>query len=209
MKVIELQYLPQPIYFAILLKESQLKIDLYEHYVKQSFRNRCHILSGNGVHSLSVPVIGGNKKTIAKDIQIDYSQKWLNRHWRAIQSAYGKAPFFEFYADELRIIYDKKHKFLHELSLHLLTQCLDFLNIAIEINLSTSYVALDECPDNDFRSKINPKNNPLFYKSYKQIAYQQVFGSKFVNNLSIIDLIFCEGPNAGKILKSGIDSGTQ
>ena len=209
MKAIELQYLPQPLYFAILLKESQLKVDLYEHYVKQSFRNRCDILSGNGVDTLSVPVIGGNKKTITKDIQIDYSQKWLNRHWRAIQSAYGKAPFFEFYADEVNLIYEKKYKFLHDLSFHLLTQCLDFLKFDIEISFTTSYAACDKYPENDFRSKINPKANPIFYKSYKQVAYQQVFGSKFVNNLSVIDLIFCEGPNAGQILKSGIDKGTQ
>ena len=96
MKIIDLQYLPQPGYIALLLTEPELEIDKYEHYVKQSFRNRCRIMTANGIDELSIPVLGGRKKIITKDIRIDHSQKWLNRNWRAIQSAYGKAPFFEY-----------------------------------------------------------------------------------------------------------------
>jgi hypothetical protein len=207
-KVIELQYLPQPEYFALLLSEPDLEIDGYEHFVKQTFRNRCRILTANGIDELSIPVLGGNKKLLAQEIKIDHSQKWLNRNWRAIQSAYGKAPFFEYYAEDLLAVYQRKHEFLFDLSLDLLTLCLDFLQIDIKLKFTSSYHDLQKTPQNDFRSKISPKSNPKFLNSYNQSVYQQVFGNNFVNNLSVIDLIFCEGPQAGGIIRSGIIKGT-
>jgi hypothetical protein len=207
-KVIELQYLPQPEYFALLLSEPDLEIDGYEHFVKQTFRNRCRILTANGIDELSIPVLGGNKKLLAQEIKIDHSQKWLNRNWRAIQSAYGKAPFFEYYAEDLLAVYQHKHEFLFDLSLDLLTLCLDFLQIDIKLKFTSSYHDLQKTPQNDFRSKISPKSNPKFLNSYNQSVYQQVFGNNFVNNLSVIDLIFCEGPQAGGIIRSGIIKGT-
>lgn len=209
MKLIELQYLPQINYFALLLMESELEIDGYEHFVKQTYRNRCRILTANGIDELSIPVLGGNKKILTKDIRIDYSQKWLNRNWRAIQSAYGKAPFFEYYAAEILATYQKKHEFLFDLTHELLTQCLDFLQFDITLKFTTSYHNLKETPQNDFRSKISPKINPDIINTYTDPIYPQVFGNDFVNNLSVIDLIFCEGPQAGAIIKSGITEGTQ
>ena len=208
MKIIELQYLPQPEYFALLIQEPDIKIDKYENFVKQTFRNRCQILTANGIDDLTIPILGAGKKILAKDIKIDYSQKWLNRHWRAIQSAYGKAPFFEYYADELRIIFDKRHEYLFDLSNDLLTQCLDFLGFEIDINFTNEYQDLKNRPKNDFRSVISPKSNTNLSIPYNQINYQQVFGNKFVNNLSVIDLIFCEGPEAGRVIKSSIIEGT-
>ena len=209
MTIIDLQYLPQPKYFAMFLAHPDLELDGYEHFVKQTFRNRCRILTANGIDELSIPVLGGNKKILSKDIRIDHSQKWLNRNWRALQSAYGKAPFFEYYAEELFVVYQKKHNFLFDLTHELLTQCLDFLQIDINLKFTTSYHDLKKMPQNDFRSMINPKSNPESLIAYNQTTYQQVFGSNFVNNLSVIDLIFCEGPQAGEIIKSGIIEGTQ
>lgn len=204
MKIIELQYLPQPEYFALLIQEPDIKIDKYENFVKQTFRNRCQILTANGIDDLTIPILGAGKKILVKDIKIDYSQKWLNRHWRAIQSAYGKAPFFEYYADELRIIFDKRHEYLFDLSNDLLTQCLDFLGFEIDISFTNEYQDLKNQPKNDFRSVISPKSNSNLSIPYNQNNYQQVFGNKFVNNLSVIDLIFCEGPAAGRLIKSSI-----
>lgn len=208
MKIIELQYLPQPEYFALLIHEQNIEIDKHEYFVKQTFRNRCQILTANGVDDLTIPVIGAGKKILAKDIKIDYSQKWLNRHWRAIQSAYGKAPFFEYYADELRNIFDKKHEYLFDLSHDLLTQCLDSLGLKIDISFTKEYHDLKNQPENDFRTVISPNSNSNLSIPYNQINYQQVFGNNFVNKLSVIDLIFCEGPEAGRIIKSSIIEGT-
>jgi len=204
MKIIELQYLPQPEYFALLIQEPNLQIDAHEFFVKQTFRNRCQILTANGVDDLSVPVLGAGKKILTKDIKIDNDQKWLNRHWRAIQSAYGKAPFFEYYADELQEIFNKKHDFLIDLSHDLLTQCLEFLEFDLDLQFTKEYHDLRNQSENDLRSKLTPKSNSNLIKSYNQVNYQQVFGNKFVNNLSVIDLIFCEGPEAGRIIKSSI-----
>lgn len=209
MKIIELQYLPQPQYFALLWKEPMLTVDGHEYFVKQTYRNRCRILTANGIDDLIIPVHTAGNKTPMKDIKIDHSQKWLNRHWRAIQSAYGKAPFFEYYADDLFNIYQKKHEFLFDFSFELLTQCLDFLQWHLDIKQTSSYLDLKNTPQNDYRSKISPKSNLRELNTYKQVTYQQVFGNNFVDNLSIIDLIFCEGPQAGTILKSGIITGTQ
>ena len=208
MKIIDLQYLPQPNYFALLLSEPELVIDGHEHFVKQTYRNRCRILTANGVDELSIPVLGGNKKILSKEIRIDHSQKWLNRNWRAIQSAYGKAPFFEYYGEDFHAVYSKKHVFLFDLNYELLTLCLDFLEFDIKIKFTSEYLDLKNMPQNDFRSKISPKSNTVFADPYNQATYQQVFGNNFVNNLSVIDLIFCEGPQAGGIIKSSIIDGT-
>ena len=208
MKVIELQYLPPPRYFAVLLQHPGVQIDLHEHFVKQTYRNRCRILTANGIDTLSVPVLGAGKKTPLKDIKIDYTQKWGNRHLRAIQSAYGKAPFFAYYADELLAVYRQKPTFLVDLTLPLLTQCLDFLQLDINLSFTDSYANLTNSPENDFRTKISPKITEPFPKTYKQITYHQVFGSNFVEDLSVIDLIFCAGPQAGEIIKSGLAKGT-
>jgi hypothetical protein len=204
MQIIELQYLPQPVYFAFLISNQQLYIDKYEHFVKQTYRNRCRILTANGIDELTIPVLNASSKVPVKDIKIDNSQKWVNRHWRAIQSAYGKAPFFEFYGPELKNTFYKNHKYLFDLSMELLTQCLDFLKLKKDIKFTDKYYSLMDSPQNDLRSNISPKKNRILPFTYKQMTYQHVFGNKFVENLSIIDLIFCEGPRAGDILKSGI-----
>jgi hypothetical protein len=205
MQVIELQYLPQPAYIAQFLVHSNLVIDGYEHYVKQTYRNRCRILGANGVDQLSVPVIASGKKIPTRDIKIDHAQKWLNRHWRAIQSAYGRAPYFEFYRDDYEAIFQKKHTFLFDFTLELLTQCLDHLQFDIAIECSSEYV---EHPEIDLRKTIKPKMTHNERILYRQLPYQQVFGSNFVEQLSVIDLIFSEGPGAGDLLKAGIISGT-
>ena len=205
MQVIELQYLPQPAYIAQFLLHDDLVIDGHENYVKQTYRNRCRILGANGVDQLSVPVTGSGKGIRTREIKIDHGQKWLNRHWRAIQSAYGRAPYFEYYSDDFAVIFNRKHKYLFDLATELLTQCLENLQFDIKLNFSEAYI---ENPEKDLRDIISPKSAAGKAISYKQLPYQQVFGSNFVEGLSILDLIFCEGPQAGELLKSGVSSGT-
>ena len=209
MRIIELQYLPTPAYIAQFLLYPDLHIDGYEYYVKQTFRNRCTILTANGVDQLSVPVIGSGKKILSKDIQIDHDQKWLNRHWRAIKSAYGRAPYFEFYSEEYHGVFQKKHRFLFDLSMEMLTQCLTNLQFEIDPQITSTYLDLKDSPEKDLRDSLTPKTNLGVTESCNQRPYQQVFGSNFVNNMSVLDLIFCEGPSSGEILKAGIAKGTE
>lgn len=203
MKHIELHYFPQAAYIAALMQYPDLKIDGYEHFVKQTYRNRCRIITPNGIDTLSVPVKGSGK-IISKDIRIDHSQKWLNRHWRAIQSAYGRAPFFEYYIDEFKAILDKRHVFLFDLSAELLTQCLEFLQFDRKLEFTTAYHELTEQDDLDLRNSISPKSNENKLIKYNPAPYHQVFGNNFVEELSVIDLLFCEGPQSGERIRSAM-----
>lgn len=194
--LIELHYLPSIQYFSELKSVHTLVIEKHEYFVKQSYRNRCRITTSQGLLSLSVPLLAPHGKTRITDVRIDYSQKWLNNHWRAIQSAYAKAPFFEFYADSFHKILFKSHPFLFDLNRELLTMCLKHIKLDIAIEESLSYEQTIKSEIKDLRNVILAKNQALTKKANTIKPYMQVFGNEFVPNLSLIDLIFCTGPKA-------------
>lgn len=199
--LIELQYLPTLEFFACIHQFDEVLIESNENFVKQSFRNRTHILNANGLTSIAIPVLKGNSKVPIQEIEIDNSQNWNNIHWRSIQSAYGKAPYFEFYQADFKGLFDKKNEFLFDFNWQLLTLCLKLLQIDKEIRLTESY---DKQPNGsiiDLRSVIHPKKKYAMNGYYQPVEYIQLFGSKFVPNLSVIDLLFCEGPNASNIIQ--------
>jgi hypothetical protein len=199
--LIDLQYLPCTRFFSTLLQFDEIVLESHEHYVKQSYRNRCYILGANKVEMLIVPVLDGNKKILVKDIQIDYQQKWPEIHWRTIKAAYGKSPFFEFFGDEFQQALQKKPQFLWDLNYELLTICLKFLQVNKTIRLTENYEKELKSSVFDARALINPKKNHETDMLYQSIAYQQNFGNEFVPNLSIIDLLFCRGNQSLGILK--------
>ncbi len=182
-------------YFWHALRADSLLIEQHENYVKQSYRNRCHVLTAQGVVPLSIPILRGNSKDKIRitDIEIDYSQKWYNVHWRTIQAAYGRAPYFEFYSDYIKEVYEQQPKYLFELNVKLLRLYLKFLKIDKQLHFTDFYQT--EVPENvaDLRNKIHPKIIPdiLHVK-----PYTQVFGKQFVPELSIIDLLFTQGPKS-------------
>lgn len=200
--LIELHYLPSISYFAAVQGFERLFVEKYEHYQKQTFRNRCHINTASGPETLIVPLTSKHGKTIIKDVVIDYSQKWLNNHWRTIQSAYGKAPFYEYFVDDLHTILFRKHQYLYDLNLELLTMCLKWLRYNISITETSYYEPEPAKTVADYRSVLNPKKADSCNRFYKSVEYSQVFGSKFVNNLSVVDLVFCEGPGALNIVRA-------
>lgn len=202
--LIDLQYLPNTLYFSLLATANKIIIERNENFVKQTYRNRTHILTPNGVDSLSIPLIGSQKKIQIDQIKIDHHQKWANRHWRAIKSAYGKAPFFEHYAGYIKKEIYAGHETLFILNLKLLTLCLKFLEIETRISFSTKYRKSYESSINDLRSSIHPKKEFVSSSHCVYIPYQQVFGSSFVQELSILDLLFSEGPNSGSIIRKQI-----
>ncbi|VAW29351.1 hypothetical protein MNBD_BACTEROID06-1388 [hydrothermal vent metagenome] len=199
--LLDLHYLPNTSYFSLLAKADEVIIERHENFVKQTYRNRTHILTPNGIDALSIPLIGSQKKIKIDEIKIDYSQKWANRHWRAIKSAYGKAPFFEYYADYIKQEIYAEHKTLFALNLNLLTLCLRFLQIEETLAFTSSYQKTAENPILDLRSSIHPKKTFTSSLKIEYIPYQQVFGNSFVQNLSILDLLFSEGSNAGSIIR--------
>ena len=188
--VIDLQYLPNLEFFCAIHKNDEIIIEAYEFYEKQSYRNRSRILTTNKVDTLTIPVQKDKKKIIVKDVKIDYSQDWIRRHWGAIHAGYGKSPFFEFYSDYFRKILDKKHDFLFDLNIELLTICLKLLRLEKKIIFTENY---QKNPQRDFRGLIHPKKSYILNDIYYPFKYRQNFGNEFEPNLSILDLLFCQG----------------
>jgi hypothetical protein len=198
--LIETQYFPPISYFAEILEHDTIVIEAWENYQKQSYRNRCAILSANKINILSIPVIKPHQNVLIREVKIDYSQKWLNVHWRGIASAYGKAPFFEHYGDFFREILYKRNDFLFDLNMELLTLCLKLLGIKRTIKLSEGFNISGGLSNvNDKRNVIHPKGSRIS----TSVNYRQVFGKDFVPDLSILDLLFCEGNNSLHVLKMG------
>jgi len=200
MTLIESQYFPCIEYFSFLKNQSEVWIDTKEHFVKQTYRNRCYILSSHGVLPLAVPVKNGNKKIPMEAIEPDYTHKWLNNHWRAIISAYNKSPYFEYYEPYFHDILFKRHQKLLELNMEVLTFCLKTLNIDTTLKLTNEYISVTETSVKDMRSVIHPKKGHEHRNLYTPVPYNQIFGNIFVPNLSILDLLSCAGRGSGSFL---------
>jgi hypothetical protein len=198
--LIELQYLPCIEYMSVLLHAKEILIEGNENFIKQTYRNRCNILTTNGTDTLTIPVVGGNKKVKVREIKIDYSQKWVNRHWGAIASGYGKAPFFEYYSDLYYTVFSKKIDSLFDFNFELLKLSIKILQLDLKLTITEKYIKEPGVDILDLRSKVHPKKKDEAFSFYKPAIYTQVFGSKFVENLSIMDLIFNEGPDSTHIL---------
>ncbi len=199
--LIESQYLPCIEYFVVLQSYDNVLLEVEEHYIKQSYRNRCRILTAHGPCELCIPIKHENRKMKMRDVKIDHQQKWMNQHWRSIKSAYGKAPFFEHFAESIKTIYDQKRTYLVDMNLEFFQLFQKLLSQSISLKKNQVYERQTPEGIQDWRSLIHPKkgleNNPI----YKPCNYNQIFGKKFVGNLSIIDLLFCEGPGANNVLQ--------
>jgi hypothetical protein len=187
--------------FVALAEGHKVYFDGGENYVKQSIRNRYHILSANGIQTLTINVVGQKgEKVPSKDILIDYDEPWIRLHKRALQSSYRSSPFFDHYYPKVIQLFETKHAdfgdFFRE-SIKLWTSLLKF---DPEISIEENYVELD-C-DYDLRPRI--KNPDQFPADFQSKRYLQVFGDRFdfQHNLSILDLLFNEGPAALSLLKA-------
>ncbi|RZS96772.1 WbqC family protein [Cecembia calidifontis] len=196
----ELFYLPSLEYFTAVLGSEEIILDDTEKYHKQTYRNRTSIMLANKVEVLSIPVLGGNKRLPYKEVKIDYGQKWKNVHLRGIQSGYGKAPFFEYFYPYFENIYQKNLTYLFDLNLELLTVCLKLLQL--DVKLSVMGNIGEKAVGNDIRGLLNAKKGFETRSFYQSEAYSQLFGVNFVPNLSVVDLLFCEGPASKKVLQA-------
>jgi hypothetical protein len=196
-------------YFSKFIAAEKIHIEQYENYIKQSFRNRCEILTANGKLPLVVPVErnAGNKIPI-RDVRISYAQSWQNSHWRALETAYNSSPFFEYYCNDLKPFFERKEKFLFDLNIKLTAKILELLDITAQISVTAEYKIFDDEFAFDYRQSINPKvrlaKEDKLFESQK---YYQVFAQKFgfTPNLSIVDLLFTEGPSAKDELKKCVN----
>jgi WbqC-like protein family len=192
-------YLPPAEYFSLISNAEEVLIEKEENYHKQSYRNRCYILSVHGPQLLSVPVYSGSQhKTPLKDIRIDYSKRWQQVHLGAMNAAYSSSPYFQFYFESFEKIISGRTDFLLDLNMKLTDLVLGMLKIEKEINYTSEFQPIAVL-ENDFRYMISPK----IASGFRTGRYLQVFGNGtgFDNRLSIIDLIFNLGPDAPYYLK--------
>jgi hypothetical protein len=195
--LLSMAYLPPVSWFSLLLKYP-VRIEQYETYQRQSYRNRCLIYSERGVLPLSIPVSKpyGNR-TLTKDVRIFNGEKWYLKHWRAIQSAYEASPYFLYYQDDLKAFYTGEFDNLFDFDRLLIEKVCELLEIRPRWHLTEKFEK-NPADSYDLRQSFSPKK-PL---NHTFPEYIQVFSTRhgFLPDLSILDLLFNLGPESKSYL---------
>lgn len=200
-------YLPNIQYFSKLLSYQDVSIEVWDNYQKQSYRNRTSIYGANGKQDLIIPVKrpqGNDTKT--RDVELDYDMPWQQVHWKALRSAYKHSPFFDIFEPELAPVFQKKFKYLLDWNFTLLNTMLTMTGFSTTYTKTKEYIYPDE-NTYDYRESIHPKKRmQIPDPNFSPFPYFQVFGEKhgFISNLSFIDLLFNEGPQAIYLCKKFI-----
>jgi hypothetical protein len=191
-------------YFSKLVRFEKIYLEQFENFTKQTFRNRYEILGANGTIPLVVPVVKGRGSKIKiRDLRISYDTGWQRNHWRTIFSAYNSSPFFEYYKNDILPYFEKPWNFLFDFNLEILETLCGLLEIKPNLVLTEDFEKITDETLN-FREAISPKKHRAETDlQFTPQPYTQVFHEKFVfvPNLSILDLLFNEGPNSLNILE--------
>ena len=185
-------YLPSIEYVSLFLKTEDASIELFETYQKQSCRTRTNVMTANGVQTLTIPVIKTNgNHTLTKDIEISYKESWQQVHLRCLESAYRKSAYFDYYFPYFEKIYKQKFNTLVELNDFCLKTILKIMKVKKDYSFTTDFERITD--ENDYRISLSKGTNKIEIK-----PYYQVFADRhgFNPNLSIVDLLFNEGPNS-------------
>lgn len=185
--------------FAVIAQSKTITFEVCDNYQKQTYRNRFTIYGANGKLQLHIPVIYSQKnRTKYKDIKIFNDNKWQISHWKSLESAYKTSPFFEYYEDEIKHLFFKKYDNLLEFNLDSFKVICECIQLEVIVNKTLLFNKKTE-HEKDFRH-LAERNNI----GYKLEPYTQVFSTKhgYLNNLSILDLLFNEGPNTIYYLQS-------
>lgn len=201
--ILSTAYFPPIQYISKIFRAEQVELEVMENFGKQSYRNRCEIMTANGILPLTVPVDHANSGLPIKEMRINYITPWQRLHLKGIKTAYTAAPYFDYFFDEIAPIFERNDKWLLDLNEAALETVLELLRIKKEIVKTTDFIKEYPSEIADFRNGIHPKpahrvQDPEFTAK----PYRQVFSDKqpFAPNLSILDLIFCEGYDAKKFL---------
>lgn len=179
-------YLPPAHWVAAAVSTGAWWIEKHENYQKGGYRNRCRIVGPNGGQTLTVPLVKSkHQRRPVTEVRISYETDWWRVHEQAIRTAYGRAPYFEFYAEALFAAAGKRHQFLWQLNEDLSTTLLGLLQHPVSLSYTATFVPPY---DQNFRY---PDDLPPTLP-----AYPQVFTDRhgFTPGLSILDALFCLGP---------------
>lgn len=187
-------YFPNIHQFTQIIKANNILFEVSDNYQKQTFRNRTYIYGANGKLGLFIPVIHTHKnRELFKDVKISYESNWMDLHLKSLQSAYRSSPYFEYFEDDFIKLYSKKEKFLADFNIKCIKLISNLLDLDLDFKISNEYVE----KTNDIID-LRDLSNARKEKKIETPKYIQVFESKhgYLNNLSILDLIFSEGKNS-------------
>jgi WbqC-like protein family len=226
--VIDIQYFPSITLYKNLYEFSNIVFEQYETYQKMGFRNRCQLAGAEGVIGLSIPLLRGRgQKTLVRDVRISDRQPWQAQHWKTIVSCYSRSPWFDHYRDELEGLYGRRFDYLLDWDLACFDWSVRVLGLVIGVGLTErwerDYSLLDVV---DWRGRLRPRDQEGVGADRGEargvdreearrvdqgeagwmdrlVRYRQVFEERtgFIPNLSILDLLFCEGKNAKECLE--------
>lgn len=200
-------YLPPVSYFSKLYAYEKVCVERFDHYMKQSYRNRCVIASAAGPLSLTIPTEKSeDPKCLMKDVRISDHGNWRHVHWNAFVAAYKQSPFFDYYADEFHEFFEKRYSFLFDFNTELCNWLCEQLDMHPIVTWSDDFI-VDTAGMDDFREQIHPKKRlQTEDASFKAVPYYQVFQEKqgFQADLSVADLLFNMGPEGLLVLRDSI-----
>ena len=193
-------YFPNVAHMAIMLQSDVINFEYCDTYGKQTYRNRCCIMRANGLLQLNIPVIHSQKnRQLYSNVEVSHAEKWQPTHLKSLETAYRKSPFFEFYIDDLKPLFTKKVSNLYEFNIDCLKVIFECLQLPLNFSLTQFF-------DQNTRQYLDARTLVFCKKEVNQSFenYIQVFSDKheFIGNLSILDLLFNEGPNTVNYLKS-------
>ncbi len=197
-------YLAPVHYYTKLYAADRVVEERHDHYVKQTYRNRCVIAGPSGPLSLTIPVEGSlSPRRPTCDVRISDHGNWRHLHWNALVSAYDNSPFFEYYADDFRPFYERRYDFLVDFNDDLRRTVCGLLGLDVPVCPTESYIEAPAPDEADFRESIRPKRPYADDAGFHPVPYYQVFASRqgFLSNLSIVDLLFNMGPEARLVLR--------
>ncbi len=186
-------YFPSIVQMVAVAQSDAVVFEVEDNYQKQTYRNRTYIAHANGRLTLNVPVKHSKKKEryMMKDVVIDNSFPWQSQHWKSIQTAYRTSPFFEFYEDDLRELFVEPVEKLLSHNLMIYSKLTDLIGLDANYTVSTEYFR--EPKQKDFRFLAVAKTDSVFeLEPYTQVLQDH---HDFLPNLSVLDLLFNEGPN--------------
>lgn len=194
-------YFPSISHFAAMAQSEHITFEIEDNFQKQTNRNRTYIYSPNGIQLLNIPVKHSKESyQKTKDIRIESDFDWQKQHFKSLEAAYRNSPFFEFFEDDIRPLFEKKHDFLLDLNFEALAIVSKCLRMKIDYKTTTEYFHdVDTAVVTDFRTLVNGKKDLSLFEKYTQV-FDDKYG--FINNLSVLDLLFNEGKYAAEYLKT-------